>query len=48
MNVCKNEEPKLAPVTGEDGHLQRCWLDEQTKDREAEKLLAGTMVEAAS
>jgi peptide/nickel transport system ATP-binding protein len=48
MNVCKQEEPELKSVTGDRDHLQRCWLDETTKDREAAKLLHGTMAEAAS
>jgi peptide/nickel transport system ATP-binding protein len=48
MNICKQEEPELKQVSGDRDHLQRCWLDEQTKDREAEKLLHGTMAEAAS
>jgi len=47
MNVCKQEEPELKPVTGDTDHFQRCWLDETTKDREAEKLLHGDMAEAA-
>ena len=47
MEVCKNEEPQLKSVSNETGHLQACWLDEQTKDREAEKLLAGSMAEAS-
>ena len=48
MNVCKQEEPELKKVTGDLDHFQRCWLDETTKDREAAKLLHGTMAEAAS
>jgi peptide/nickel transport system ATP-binding protein len=48
MNVCKQEEPELKQVSGDHDHLQRCWLDETTKDREAAKLLHGTMAEAAS
>jgi peptide/nickel transport system ATP-binding protein len=47
MEICKNEEPQLKPVSREPGHLQACWLDEQTKDREAEKLLAGSLAEAS-
>jgi peptide/nickel transport system ATP-binding protein len=47
MSVCKQEEPKLSPVSGEADHLQACHLDEQTKDREAAKLLAGTLAEAS-
>jgi peptide/nickel transport system ATP-binding protein len=47
MDVCRREVPELMPVSGELGHLQACWLDEETKDREATKLLAGTMAEAS-
>jgi peptide/nickel transport system ATP-binding protein len=47
MEVCKNEEPQLKSVSSEPHHLQACWLDEQTKDREAQKLLAGSMAEAS-
>jgi peptide/nickel transport system ATP-binding protein len=35
---CKSEEPQLETVSHDDEHLQRCWLDEETKDREAAKL----------
>jgi peptide/nickel transport system ATP-binding protein len=47
MNICKQQEPDLRPVTDEGEHLQACHLDEQTKDREAAKLLAGTLAEAS-
>jgi peptide/nickel transport system ATP-binding protein len=47
MNVCKEKEPELRPVSGEPEHLQACHLDEQTKDREAAKLLAGNLAEAS-
>ena len=47
MNVCKQQEPELRPVSNEPQHLQACHLDEQTKDREAAKLLAGTLAEAS-
>jgi peptide/nickel transport system ATP-binding protein len=47
MNICKEKEPDLLPVSGEPEHLQACHLDEQTKDREAAKLLAGTLAEAS-
>jgi peptide/nickel transport system ATP-binding protein len=47
MNVCKEQEPALLPVTGDEDHLQKCHLDEATKDREAEKLLATMMAEAS-
>jgi peptide/nickel transport system ATP-binding protein len=46
MDVCKTTEPRLAPVGGDSAHLQACHLDEATKDREAAKLLAGTLAEA--
>src|SRR5438270_12161724 len=48
MAVCKTEEPQLAPVAGDDpGHAQACHLDQETKDREVAKLLAGTLAEAS-
>jgi peptide/nickel transport system ATP-binding protein len=47
MNVCKETEPELRPISNDPDHLQACHLDEQTKDREAAKLLAGTMAEAS-
>ena len=47
MSVCKQKEPELLPVTGEPDHLQACHLDDETKDREAAKLLAGTLAEAS-
>ena len=43
---CKQEDPELLPVSNDGDHLQRCFLDEETKDREARKLLAGMMAEA--
>ena len=46
MNVCATEVPPLAPVSHDPGHLQACHLDEATKDREAEKLLAATLAKA--
>jgi peptide/nickel transport system ATP-binding protein len=47
MNVCKQQEPELRPISNEPEHLQACHLDEQTKDREAAKLLAGTLAQAS-
>ncbi len=47
MNVCRDTVPELRPVSGQPQHLQACWLDEDTKDREAAKLLSGTMAEVA-
>ena len=46
FNTCKEQEPQLLPVSQEAAHLQRCHLDEETKDREAQKLLATMMAEA--
>jgi len=40
MPICKEQDPGLKPVAGDPGHLQSCHLDEETKDREAAKLLA--------
>jgi peptide/nickel transport system ATP-binding protein len=47
MSICKQKDPELRPVSDDPGHLQACHLDEQTKDREAAKLLAGTLAEAS-
>jgi peptide/nickel transport system ATP-binding protein len=47
MNICKQKEPELRPVSDQPQHLQACHLDEETKDREAAKLLAGTLAEAS-
>jgi peptide/nickel transport system ATP-binding protein len=47
MDVCKAKEPELVSSQRDPGHLQACHLDEDTKDREAEKLLASTMAEAS-
>ena len=47
MNVCKTVEPELLPAGDERDHVQACHLDVATKDREAAKVLAGTMAEAS-
>ena len=47
MPICKEADPALAPVSDDPGHLQACHLDEQTKDREAAKLLETTMAQAS-
>ena len=47
MNICREQEPELLPISNDPAHLQACHLDEQTKDREAAKLIAGTMAEAS-
>jgi peptide/nickel transport system ATP-binding protein len=46
MDVCKTTVPRLVPTQGDAEHLQACHLDEETKEREAAKLLAATMAEA--
>ncbi|MFL5923590.1 MAG: ABC transporter ATP-binding protein [Gaiellaceae bacterium] len=46
MEVCKSTVPRLEPTQHDQEHLQRCHLDEETKEREAAKLLAATMAEA--
>ncbi|MGE5858772.1 MAG: ABC transporter ATP-binding protein [Solirubrobacterales bacterium] len=46
MEVCKTTVPRLAPTQRDAAHLQACHLDEETKEREAAKLLAATMAEA--
>jgi peptide/nickel transport system ATP-binding protein len=46
FNVCKERVPELLPVSDQGEHLQRCHLDEETKDREAQKLLTSMMAEA--
>jgi peptide/nickel transport system ATP-binding protein len=47
MNICKTEDPPLKPVPDEPEHLDACHLDQETKDREAKKLLATMRGEAA-
>jgi peptide/nickel transport system ATP-binding protein len=47
MDVCRTQEPPLVPVPGQPDHLNACHLDEETKEREAAKLLAGTLAEAS-
>jgi peptide/nickel transport system ATP-binding protein len=46
MEVCKTTVPELAPIAKDVEHLQKCHLDQETKDREAAKLLEATMAEA--
>src|SRR6266516_1400944 len=41
------QEPQLMSAGDDPAHTQACHLDQATKDREAEKLLAGTMAEAS-
>jgi peptide/nickel transport system ATP-binding protein len=46
MDVCKKTVPELVPTQHNPEHLQACHLDEETKDREAAKLLETMMAEA--
>jgi len=39
MSICKDVDPPLKPVPDEPMHLDACHLDQETKDREATKLL---------
>src|SRR5438445_6613961 len=39
MEVCKGDQPELRPSPADATHLDRCYLDEETKQREATKLL---------
>src|SRR4051794_37682287 len=47
MDVCKDKHPELAPAIGEPDHLQACWLDQDTKDREGARILHQMMGEVA-
>ncbi len=46
MEVCKTTVPALKPTQADPDHLEKCHLDEETKEREAAKLLEVTMAEA--
>jgi peptide/nickel transport system ATP-binding protein len=47
MNICKTVDPPLVAVSDDPTHLQSCHLDEETKNREAAKLLASMTAEVA-
>jgi peptide/nickel transport system ATP-binding protein len=47
MEICKTTVPELKPTQRDQEHLQACHLDEETKEREAEKLRAVTMAGAS-
>jgi oligopeptide/dipeptide ABC transporter ATP-binding protein len=47
MDVCRQTVPELGGITGDPGHRQACFLDEETKDREVSRLLAATMAGAS-
>ena len=46
MDICKTTVPELEAAQHDAEHRQACHLDQETKDREAAKLLAATMAEA--
>src|SRR5437016_2759344 len=47
MDISKKEDPPLKPVTADPAHPAACHLDEETKDREAQKLIEGTLAAAS-
>jgi peptide/nickel transport system ATP-binding protein len=48
MPICSQTEPTLDPVPEATGaHRVRCHLDQETRDREAAKLIAGSLAEAS-
>ena len=38
MEICTGEQPELRPSPQDPGHLDRCYLDDETKEREATHL----------
>jgi peptide/nickel transport system ATP-binding protein len=48
MEVCRSVDPELRPVTGEPQHWQACHLDDETKEREAGRLLGAFAEEATA
>jgi peptide/nickel transport system ATP-binding protein len=46
MDVCRTEVPQLVPF-GDASHLQRCWLDDATKERESVRTVASLQQEAS-
>jgi peptide/nickel transport system ATP-binding protein len=48
MPICRETEPELLGVPGDPGdHRTRCHLDQEAKDRESAKAVAGTLAEAS-
>jgi hypothetical protein len=48
MPICRQKEPQLAVVGTDVSHEQACHLDEETKAREAAKLVASLTAGAPS
>jgi peptide/nickel transport system ATP-binding protein len=46
MEICKGEFPQLTASAQDPSHLDRCYLDEETKQREAARLLETMTAEA--
>jgi len=46
MDVCRTDVPQLLSF-GQGSHLQRCWLDDATKEREAARTIASLQQEAS-
>jgi peptide/nickel transport system ATP-binding protein len=46
MEKCRQADPALVPISTDPDHLQACYLDEATKDREAAKLLEAMLGKA--
>jgi peptide/nickel transport system ATP-binding protein/oligopeptide transport system ATP-binding protein len=46
MEICKGDFPELRPSSQDPSHLDRCYLDEETKQREAARLLETMTAEA--
>ena len=47
MERCRQVDPELRGISTDPDHLQACHLDEETKDREAAKLLEATIGKAS-
>jgi len=46
MDICRTDVPQLVPF-GDGSHLQRCWLDDATKERESARTVASLQQEAS-
>jgi hypothetical protein len=38
MDMCRTTEPDLDESETHAGHLERCWLDQPTRDREGSRI----------
>jgi peptide/nickel transport system ATP-binding protein len=46
MDVCRQKVPELMPLSTDPGHTQACFLDEETKAREAERVTTSVLAGA--